>query len=101
MPYKNAEDRRKWAREYARRWRAKNPKRSSAMVMNTRDRLKHNARLKVDYAKRMGRLVPQPCEVCGASKSQAHHDDYAKPLIVRWLCPVHHSAADRGLLWEG
>lgn len=32
----------------------------------------------------------QPCEVCGAEKSEAHHDDYTKPLSVRWLCRSHH-----------
>lgn len=38
-----------------------------------------------------GNLKPQPCEVCG-SKSfiVAHHDDYAKPLDVRWLCRTDH-----------
>jgi len=44
---------------------------------------------KVKYAKRTGKLVAQPCEVCG-SKGQAHHDDYTKPLDVRWLCSRHH-----------
>jgi hypothetical protein len=43
----------------------------------------------VSNAIQAGRLIRQPCEVCG-KKSQAHHDDYAKPLEVRWLCCEHH-----------
>jgi len=38
---------------------------------------------------RSGRLAPQPCEVCG-EKAIAHHDDYSKPLEVKWLCHKHH-----------
>ena len=45
----------------------------------------------VGQAVRDGRLIPQPCEKCGASPTHAHHDDYSKPLDVRWLCPVHHA----------
>jgi predicted DNA-binding protein YlxM (UPF0122 family) len=45
-----------------------------------------------------GKLIPSPCEVCGADgkfedgrrEVQAHHDDYNKPLEVRWLCQKHH-----------
>jgi hypothetical protein len=39
-----------------------------------------------------GKLKRQPCEVCGAGATwtQAHHDDYAKPLDVRWLCRSCH-----------
>ena len=37
-----------------------------------------------------GKILKQPCEVCGENNSQAHHDDYSKPLIVRWLCVKHH-----------
>ena len=40
---------------------------------------------------RAGRLVRQPCEVCGHEKVDAHHDDYSKPLEVRWLCRQHHA----------
>lgn len=37
-----------------------------------------------------GQIVREPCEVCGSAKVHAHHDDYSKPLSVRWLCPLHH-----------
>lgn len=39
-----------------------------------------------------GDLVKQPCEVCGEVKVDAHHDDYSRPLSVRWLCRPHHVA---------
>lgn len=40
----------------------------------------------------------QPCERCGASNAQRHHDDYMKPLAVRWLCPKHHGEAHREVI---
>ena len=50
----------------------------------------HRARWAVSRAIKAGRLLRQPCEVCGEAKVHAHHDDYGKPLDVRWLCPAHH-----------
>jgi hypothetical protein len=41
------------------------------------------------YVKR-GKVPRLPCEICGNVKAQAHHDDYSKPLQVRWLCDEHH-----------
>jgi hypothetical protein len=36
---------------------------------------------------------PDKCEKCLIiAKVQAHHDDYDKPLDVRWLCPLCHTA---------
>lgn len=59
-------------------WRRKYPERHKA----------HNA---VSNAIRDGKLQKMPCEVCGAIKNlHAHHDDYSKPLDVRWLCAEHH-----------
>ena len=54
-------------------------------------RAKHLARNKVHAAIRYGKIKALPCEVCGASPAQAHHEDYSKPLDVRWLCPKHHA----------
>lgn len=38
-----------------------------------------------------GLLKKQPCEVCQYPIVEAHHDDYSKPLEVRWLCVKHHN----------
>ena len=45
----------------------------------------------VRKALKSGDLERKPCEVCGSPTSVAHHDDYEKPLEVRWLCYLHHS----------
>lgn len=56
-----------------------------------RNPAKRAAHIAVSNALRDGKLARQPCEVCGNPKSQAHHDDYGKPLDVRWLCTTHHA----------
>jgi hypothetical protein len=40
---------------------------------------------------KQGILKRLPCEVCGTNEYiQAHHDDYDKPMDIRWLCRKHH-----------
>jgi len=52
----------------------------------------------VKTAIRQGKLTRQPCRDCGTSERvQAHHEDYAKPLDVVWLCPKHHREAHRNI----
>ncbi len=57
--------------------------------------LKRRARTLIGNALRNGTVVRKPCEVCGELKAQAHHDDYNKPLAVRWLCQKHHTEHHR------
>jgi hypothetical protein len=41
-------------------------------------------------ARKRGKIVPQPCERCGESNADGHHEDYTQPLVVIWLCrPCH------------
>jgi hypothetical protein len=52
---------------------------------------KYRATNMVNNAIRAGNLFKEPCEQCGSTdRIHAHHDDYSKPLNVRWLCAVHH-----------
>ncbi len=61
----------------------------------TLNRVAIRAQDRVKYAVKTGRLLPPDnCEGCGHDFSdfrrEAHHDDYAHPLVVRWLCSRCH-----------
>ncbi len=53
---------------------------------------KHYAQDAAKKAIRNGILVPGKCEVGRRCLGiiQGHHDDYLKPLSVRWMCRRHH-----------
>lgn len=70
--YRQRPEVREWYREY----------RKSRYV---RDKLKAAAR---NATRKLSR---QPCEKCGEPRAHAHHDDYGRPLDVRWLCTTHHA----------
>ena len=65
-------------KEYVRNYRERYPK-------------KYKAHCLVNNYLRDGRIGKSDCEVCRGTESVAHHDDYSKPLEVRWLCHAHHS----------
>ena len=50
---------------------------------------RRKARETLNHYLRDKKIDRKPCEICGA-KAEAHHDDYDKPLEVRWLCFSHH-----------
>ncbi len=69
---------------YMRVWRKSHP-------LNREQRRKANARCYAGVYARRGLLKRKPCEVCGTwDNLERHHDDYSKPLEVRWLCRTHH-----------
>lgn len=59
----------------------------------------HNAPSKARYllnqAVKRGELVRGVCEVCGSDKAEGHHEDYDRPLCVRWMCRLHHAQFHR------
>jgi hypothetical protein len=78
---KNKLNRESWMRNYEKR----------KAYEKTRDKGQVKARNIVRQRIADGRLQRLPCEVCNDPKSHAHHEDYSKPLDVKWLCPKHHS----------
>lgn len=39
-----------------------------------------------------GLIIRKNCEVCNAKSdyNHGHHEDYSKPLDIKWVCPRHH-----------
>lgn len=52
---------------------------------------KYKAHSIVNRCIKNGSLVNEKCQECGREEdTHAHHDDYLKPLNIRWLCPPCH-----------
>lgn len=88
------------------RRRNQKPARKEYMTRKARERRAANreqykAHIAKNNALRAGKIVWQPCEVCGCAEFvHAHHDDYTKPLDVVWLCARHHAERHRLLSAE-
>lgn len=75
--------------EYYKEWRQRPSVR--AWYRNYRRDGSVSEKIKRDARNAARVLVRLPCEICGNEVAQAHHDDYSKPLDVRWLCTTHHA----------
>lgn len=54
--------------------------------------VRYRAHYLLSNAIRDDRIKKGSCEVCGTKQNvEAHHDDYSRPLDVRWLCGKHHA----------
>jgi len=52
---------------------------------------KYKAHSMINSAIKSGKLFKDDCSECGSSDNpHAHHDDYLKPLNIRWLCAACH-----------
>lgn len=82
--------------------RSRSPERKSkAIAYQRRRRSRHPEKAAAYSAVRnavlSGRLTRLPCEVCGSTdRVEAHHDDYSRPLDVRWFCFRHHRETAHG-----
>lgn len=89
------ERRKKYAAKLAEEFKA-DPEKKMVLNIKKKEWIKKNtvkraAHIIVNNAVRDGRLIRQPCQVCGIEKSEAHHENYEKPLDVMWLCKKHHT----------
>ena len=103
MPHKDPEAHRAYQREYQRRWARENRDKRLKYERSWHER---NPGKKAEYQQTTRADSPQKtwarntlergcCEVCEEHDAQGHHDDYSKPLEVRWLCRTHHMELHR------
>ena len=76
--------------EYMRRPAGKESHRRSTDKWEGNNREKRRAQNILNNAVRDGKIAKRPCVECGGEIVHGHHQDYSKPLDVKWLCPQHH-----------
>jgi hypothetical protein len=79
-------------KEYAKTEQGKEAHRRGLKAYHERCPMRYAAHVITGNAIRDGKLIrASNCSVCGSTeKIEGHHDDYTKPLEVRWLCKKCH-----------
>ena len=94
---KNREKFREYNREYNKRWR-------DTFGYTSEDRykkkypIKRKASQKICGLIQAGKLKRGDCNICSKPNAQAHHPDHRYWNEIIWLCPLHHSMTERGIL---
>ena len=109
MKWKNINQRReyyrKWRtthrdelRKYQRKYYQKHHPECQSYFKNYKEKYPERKRAIaiVSYAIKKGRLKKSCCIICANKKSEAHHQDYNKPLEVIWLCKSCHKKLHLG-----
>ncbi|QJT70437.1 hypothetical protein [Microcystis phage MaeS] len=91
----NKEELIKKSTKYQKTEKGREIRRNKAKRYNEKYPEKVRARQEVRNALRRGDLVKEPCEKCGETKVEAHHENYHEPLEVVWLCKKCHDNETR------
>ena len=95
--YYNNSDRKEYSKTQSKKWFNENKEKSkkSKLLWISKNLEKRKAHIIIGNSIRDGLLKKQPCLICGIEKTEAHHNDYSKPLKVIWLCKNHHAERHR------
>lgn len=77
-------------KEYEQTQQGRDARSRARIAWQERNARERAAQVAVGNAVRDGRLLKQPCFVCGDEDVEGHHPDYDAPLSVVWLCKCHH-----------
>lgn len=79
-------------KDYQKTEAGKLAKKRAIAAYNKRYPMKYATHIITRNAVRDGKLFPATsCSVCNSTKKiEGHHDDYTKPMDVRWLCEKCH-----------
>lgn len=96
--YKNLDKFKLYRAKYIKSNKGKLSLRIRSKRYRSKNAMKCFARDSLNNALKSGLIIKQSCQRCGNQKSQAHHENYSKPLHVSWFCEICHKFIENRLL---